>query len=385
MRVLAVCESPPTLDPVAGNGSTLIPAQVLPRLSGDIEVDLVWFTDRTAAPSPDVLSRCRSHVAMPLRSGRSALLGQPFTRLPRAGWQRADPAGVVRRLAQRADVVYLHGLHVFPLARGLHAPVVAHEVDPWSHYWRERAASGGGARALYDRVQARRAAALERQVGAQARHYVVVNSADARALGRELRRTVEALPNGVDLSRLPPRHPDQEESDLLVFVGTLDYPPNIAAVRELCERVLPRVQASRPRARVVLAGRRPAPEVQALARPGVEVLGAVDHVREVYARAAVAVYPGTLGRGTKNTVLEALAVGCPVVASPEAARAVQPGPYLALGRSADELAAHVVALLDDPDRRRASGAAAAELAARLPGWDAVAAEYERLLRTAAAS
>lgn len=380
-----MCESPPTLDPATANGSTMIPAHVLPRLGPDVQLDLLWFADRAARPDERVLQRCEQAQSLPLRSPRAALAALPVTRLPRATWQRAGGAGQVRRLAARADVVYLHGLHVFPLALGLQTPVVAHEVDPWSHYWQQRADDGSGLRAAYDRGQARRARWLERAVGAAAATYVVVNHDDAARLSAELGRPVTGVPNGVDLGHLTPRDPAAEECDLLVFVGTLDYPPNVAAVRELATEVLPLVRHERPGARLVVAGRRPVDAVRSLAGEAVQVLGAVADVRAVYARAAVAVYPGTLGRGTKNTVLEALAVGCPVVASPEAARGLPAGQHAALGRTPLELASHVLALLDDDDRRRRAGAAAAALAGSLPDWDAVAATYEGLLRDAVPS
>ena len=381
--MLVVCESPPTLDPATANGSTMIPAQVLPRLSDDVDLDLVWFADRQAEPSPEVRARCEAVVRVDVRSAPLSAAAQPLTQLPRATWQRQGGADVVRRLSERADAVYLHGLHVFGHAAALRAPVLAHEVDPWSHYWEQRAVDGTGVRAAYDRGQARRARRLERRVGVLAGRYVVVNRDDADRLGAQLDRPVDAVPNGVDVGGGAARGPGEEERDLLVFVGTLDYPPNVAAVHELCTEVLPLVRQQRPGVRLLVAGRRPVPSVLALAGPAVEVLGQVPDVRSVYARAAVAVYPGVLGRGTKNTVLEALAVGCPVVAPTQASRGVPAGDHVLHGQTPRELADQVLVLLGDDDRRRRAGRQAAVVAAGLPGWDAVAHEYEQLLRATA--
>lgn len=379
-----VCESPPTLEPGAANGSTMIPAHVLPQLPSDLEVDLAWFPDRPAQPSPAVLDRCDTVVRLRLRAAPTALAAQPLTRLPRATWQRAGADADVLRLAERADVVYLHGLHTFSCATRLPVPFLAHEVDPWSHYWAERGAGAGALHGAYDALQARRARRLEHTAGAAAARYVVVNAADADRLGRELGRPVDAVPNGVELERLTPRDGQQVDSELLAFVGTLDYPPNVAAVEELCRDVLPLVREQRPSVRLVVAGRRPTAAVRALQGEGVLVLGQVEDVRDVFAQALVAVYPGALGRGTKNTVLEALAVGCPVVCSPEAARGAPEGEFLRLGRDAGELAAHVLGLLADPPRVQKAGAAAARAAHALPGWDAVAQTYAGLLRASAA-
>ena len=387
MRVLAVCESPPTLDPAEANGSTLIPAQVLPRLSADVEVDLLWFQDRAAPPDRAVLARCEVARALPLRPGRLALAAQAGTRLPRATWQRAGHSDLVRRLGARADVVYLHGLHVFghAVAVAQAAPVVVQEVDPWSQYWRQRAHERRGPAAAYDASQARRAERLERQVAAVATEYLVVSHRDAEDLGRRLGRKVVAVPNGVERRAAEAAGASAEECDLLVFVGTLDYPPNVAAVHELATQVLPLVRRERPGARLLVAGRRPTDAVRALEGAAVQVVGAVDDVHEVFSRAAVAVYPGRLGRGTKNTPLEALAAGCPVVATPEAARGLPQGDHLLLGREPIELAAHVLALLADDGRRRALRRSAAAAVRDLPPWEETASRYEQLLRGAASS
>src|SRR2546422_840895 len=79
--------------------------------------------------------------------------------------------------------------------------------------------------------------------------------------------------------------------------------------------VFPRVAARVPGARLLIAGRRPPPDVRALAGNGITVLADVPDIREIYERCAVLAFPGELGRGAKNTVLEAMVMGRAVVAS----------------------------------------------------------------------
>jgi glycosyltransferase involved in cell wall biosynthesis len=134
---------------------------------------------------------------------------------------------------------------------------------------------------------------------------------------------------------------------------------------------------------VVLAGRRPTEAVQALAREGVEVLGDVPDTAAVLARGQAAVYPGRTGRGTKNTVGEAVAAGCPVVASVESARGYATGEHLRTGASDGEIADEVVRLLTDPEVADRARAACRARSADLTGWDEVAARYVELLRSAA--
>ncbi len=385
MRLLAVCESPPTLDARHANGSTLITAELLPRLPDGFDIDLVWFADRAAEPAQAVLDRCRSATRLPVRTRAVAAAAQALTRLPRATWQRSGGDDTVRRLAREADVVYLHGLHSFSSARGLGRPLLVHEVDPWSSFWAQRAEAGSGPTRTYDRLQAARARRLEERTSAVASRYLVVNAADAAGLSAQLGRPVEALPNGVDLSYFRACTGKQPDGDVLAFVGTLDYAPNVRAVRELVDDVLPLVRHHRPGVRLLIAGRRPVAAVRQLAGPGIEVLADVPDVRAVYERAAMVVYPGSLGRGTKNTVLEAMATGTPVVCSPEAARALPVGDHARLGRSPRELAEHVVTLLSSPATLARAGAAATVTAAAFRDWDQVSRQFGDLLVAAALS
>jgi glycosyltransferase involved in cell wall biosynthesis len=377
VRLLVVAESPPTTDPVGGNGSTMILAQVLPRLPEDIELHLAYFADRPQLPDADVLHRAAEVTRLPLRDGRAALLAQAVTRLPRATWQRAGA-----RSQPCADVTYLHGLHTFAALPRVSGPVVVNEVDPWSDYWAERARERHGPGAWYDRLQARRARRLEVLAAGRAAAVIVVNPADADRLRARTGGNVVAVPNGTSRPAAPVGAPEPEPHTV-AFVGTLDYPPNVEAVTRLVRDVLPLVRARVPEARVLLAGRRPSEAVQALAGPGVEVLKDVPDVGAVFGRAQVAVYPGRTGRGTKNTVAEAVGAGCPVVASTESARGHAVGEHLRVGDSDQDLADAVAALLVDRAAARRARAACADVSGDLTAWDDVAARYVEIFRWAA--
>jgi glycosyltransferase involved in cell wall biosynthesis len=374
-----VAESPPTTDPLGGNGSTMILAHVLPRLPEDIELRLAYFADRPQPPDAAVLDRAAQVTRLPLRDGRAALLAQAVTRLPRATWQRAGARSLVRG---DADVTYLHGLHTFAALPRVSGPVVVNEVDPWSDYWAERAREGSGVGGWYDRLQARRARRLEVLAARRAAAVVVVNPADAIRLRARTGGNVVAVPNGTSRPEAP-EGAREPEPHTIAFVGTLDYPPNVEAVTRLVLNVLPLVRSRVPAVRIVLAGRRPSEAVRALAGPGVEVLNDVPDVGAVFGRAQLAVYPGRTGRGTKNTVAEAVGAGCPVVASTESARGHAIGEHLRVGDSDQDLADAVVALLTDPAAARRARSACSEVSGQLTDWDDVAARYVEIFRSAA--
>jgi glycosyltransferase involved in cell wall biosynthesis len=119
--------------------------------------------------------------------------------------------------------------------------------------------------------------------------------------------------------------------------------------------------------------------VRALVRtPGVTLAAAVPDMAPELAAATVALVPMRAGTGLQNKVLEAMAVGTPVVATPTVAAAldVTPGTHLMVAGDAADLAAATVALLRDPGRARAMATAARALVERRYRWDESAAGVE---------
>ena len=121
--------------------------------------------------------------------------------------------------------------------------------------------------------------------------------------------------NGVDLDYFSPR--DVAPTVDCLFVGYLDYRANVTGLQWFCEYVWPRVRQRHPHAVFQIVGRNPIPAVQRLGEiAGVEVVGPVGDVRDSLSRARVVVVPLLVARGVQNKVLEAMAMGKTVVASP---------------------------------------------------------------------
>jgi len=206
------------------------------------------------------------------------------------------------------------------------------DVDP--EKWR---AYAEGARPPMRWVYAREGRRLldyDRRVAAAADASVFVSEAEAalfRTLAPESARRTHAVSNGVDAGHFAPGTawpaPFEAGRPAFVFTGTMDYHPNVDAVTWFARSILPRVQAALPGARFFVVGASPAPEVQVLgALPGVTVTGRVPDVRPYLAHATAAVAPLRIARGIQNKVLEAMAMGRPVVVSPEALEGIEAAP-----------------------------------------------------------
>ncbi len=189
------------------------------------------------------------------------------------------------------------------------------------------------------------------------------------------------LPNGVDLGHFHPDSTPRLPAEI-VFSGKMSYHANVTAALYLVGEVLPLVRRQRPDAHVTLAGSEPPAAVQSLAGPQVTVTGYVADLRPYLRQAAVAIAPMPYGAGIQNKVLEAMACGTPVVATPQAISAleVRDGAEILVGATAAELAAHVVALLNDPARAQQIGQAGRAYVERNHDWDAIAGRLEQVYR-----
>ena len=136
-------------------------------------------------------------------------------------------------------------------------------------------------------------------------------------------RRVTTIRNGVDLDRYRPATPATSNirPRSLVFWGRMDFEPNVDAVAWFAKSVWPKLRWYRPDATWQIVGKHPDPRVQQLASlPGVQVLGEVADIRPYAQAASVTILPMRCGGGIKNKLLEAAAMGRPIVASPRAVR-----------------------------------------------------------------
>ncbi len=222
-------------------------------------------------------------------------------------------------------------------------------VDIDSEKWRAYAAASRWPARLVWAREARTLLALERHAAARCEHTLLVSEPEAErflSLAPESRDRIGWIENGVDLERFAPgefSNPYAPGGPVLVFTGTMDYRPNVEAVAWFARAVMPLLRAEGRALRFAIVGANPVPAVRALAATDILVTGRVADVRPYLAHAALALAPLRIGRGIQNKVLEAMAMGRPVVASPEAFQGVRarPGVELLVADGAEAFAARV--------------------------------------------
>jgi len=250
-------------------------------------------------------------------------------------------------------------------------PAVVDLVDVDSQKWLDFAAASRPPKRWLYRLEGRRVRKLERAMSRWARAVAVVSRAEADLYeGFTGTGTATVAPNGVDLDYFVPAGGKADQA--CVFVGAMDYLPNVDAAVWFAREVWPGVRARFPAAEFRIVGRKPAPAVRELAAlPGVDVVGPVPDVRPHVAGAAVVVAPLRLARGIQNKVLEALAMGRPVVAAPAALAGLraEPGRDLLAAATPAEWVEAVGGLFADPARGRELGTAGRRFVEEHHDWE----------------
>ncbi len=230
-------------------------------------------------------------------------------------WSPAMWTAIKRAFDAHAyDLAHLFGgIQVYEFARAVE-PLPA-LITPYESYtlFLSRLAAKDGDIGTWMRLQIARE--FERWMFTPYAKTVVVANRDRDELLRlNPNLPVEVISNGIDLSYFSPQAVERDPATLL-FTGNFDYAPNVDAAIRLAIDILPRVRQVIPNAKVQLVGNKPPPEMCALNSDTVSVPGRVADIRPYLAKASAFVSPLRLGAGIKNKVLEALALGCPVIAS----------------------------------------------------------------------
>lgn len=178
------------------------------------------------------------------------------------------------------------------------------------------------------------------------------------------------FPNGVDSSIFSPAE-NAYEPHTLSFIGRMDYYPNQECMINFCHNTLPLLRVQIPNVRLLIIGASPPPHIQRLAElPGVTVTGSVPDVRPYVHRSAVMVAPLNVARGTQNKILEAMAMGVPVVSSHLATRGVDcvEGEHQLSASTPQEYTAAILRVLRDPAERARLGAAGRQFVLSHHSW-----------------
>lgn len=262
-------------------------------------------------------------------------------------------------------------------------PSVLFQHNVESEIWRRHANNGAGAlKKLVYGMEFRKMLAYEQQALTRFDHVIAVSDHDRKLMSAWTPpERISVVPTGVDTTQFCADNTIPEKP-LVLFVGAMDWEPNVDAVKYFCAEVWPSVLAEFPQARFRIVGRNPDRRVHALESSSVDVTGrvpsVVDHLRE----AAVVVVPLRVGGGTRIKIYEAMATAKAVVSTTVGAEGldVHHGRDIILADDPQQFAGSVVRFLKDEQARTELGVAAAALAGNY-GWPVIAEKFAEILES----
>ena len=272
--------------------------------------------------------------------------------LPYAQTSRREQVNAVERLlASKPDLIFVHRLHCMVpllLSKTRH-PSIHFDMDDVEHIALMRSIrqppSWRGKRLQYLRVPTLRR--WERRAVRVSRRTYVCSEHDRQVLADAYGgRNVVVVPNAVNL----PKEQALLETRVLLFLGRMSYQPNAVSADYLIRKIWPTIRSAVPDARLVIAGERPERIESFPQKPeGVDFLGFVSNLDELYKRVMVVCCPIVSGGGTRVKILEAAAYGKPVVSTTMGAEGLdlRPGQEILLGDDPESFAQACIRLLRD--------------------------------------
>jgi len=307
--------------------------------------------------------------------GRNLLLRVPYMVMAhRTRAMRKTVAGIVRE--RGVDLVHAEWTPlVANVRKDLDVPVciAAHNVESliWRRYLENETRPP---HRVYIGLQVRKVERFEARALSRAEAVVAVSEEDAarvRALGQT---RVTVVPNGVDAKTFAPRPEVPVVPDSLVFVGSLDWRPNLDAVAWYLDEIHARLQARRPHVLLTVVGRHPPPWLlrRVAGLRGIRLEPDVPDVRPFVAGAAVSIVPLRIGGGSRLKICEALAMERPVVSTTVGAEGLDLGDGVVRADGAEAFVEAVDRALARPDEAAASAQRGRERVLARYEWDVIA-------------
>ena len=290
---------------------------------------------------------------------------------------RAQRPGVVDLWQMESTVLFDMLAQVDDAPKIVMAPNV--ETLIWQRYWE---VEPNPLRGWYIKRQWRKFRRFERRTFAAANQVVTVSDQDAERVASEFQAArPEVVENGVDTSFFRPLGEDREPAHIL-FLGSLDWRPNLDAVNSLLSKIFPAVRAIEPTAHLSLVGRHPpewlAQEVQK--QPGVSLNGDVTDVRPFLARCGQLVVPLRIGGGSRLKILEALACETPVVSTRIGAEGLhlENGRHLHVVESVEDMAGAILRCIRNPTAAQTQARLGRRVVLDRYDWDGLADKLEQI-------
>lgn len=199
--------------------------------------------------------------------------------------------------------------------------------------------------------------------------FCIISNQDKQFIRSDRASEIQIVPNGVDFSAFYPRN-DTKQYDL-VFMGNLDYPPNVFAIRFLCEEIMPLVKKKNPGIRLLIAGQNAPAEILGMQSEHIDVVQKFQHISDSLAMSKIMIAPLKIHIGLPNKVLQAMAMKIPCIVSSLACNSIGATGQncVMVADTAIEFSNAIAALLTEPEKASAIGQSGYDFVKNNYSWE----------------
>lgn len=249
----------------------------------------------------------------------------------------------------------------------LDCPKTLDYMDAFSKGFERRAENAVWYKKGFYRMEYRRLLVYERVMFDYFDKKTIISEQDKRYIFHPERKQIVCVPNGIDNSFFEEQSKEKEFD--FVFVGNMNYPPNIEAVLHITKELLP----SFPNSKFLIAGANPHPKVLKLAENHTNIIvsGWMDDIKEAYELARIFLAPMKTGTGMQNKLLEAMAMSLPCITTSLANNAIGAvhNESILVCDSSEETINTLKKLLQNPEKQKQIGAAGKAFVKENYSWE----------------
>jgi polysaccharide biosynthesis protein PslH len=362
MKILYLCHRfpfPPK------RGGKIRPFNMIRHLTAqghELTVCSLVRADDEAKEGQGIAPHCQAfhmgHVSEPVQMLRMVLRLPLVTPSSMGYFYSPELAATVRKLlaTQPFDLIFVHCSSVAQYVEHVtHIPKILDFGDMDSQKWLEYAERKPFPLSVGYRLEGMKMLAAEKRLARRFDLCTATTRAEWETLeGYGTGAATDWFPNGVDAAFFDPSDAGYDP-DTISFIGRMDYYPNQECMSRFCEQVWPLLKAQRPTMKLLIVGADPSAEMRKLGElPGVTVTGSVPDVRPYIRSSALMVAPLAIARGTQNKILEAMAMGVPVVTSSVAAGGVDATAetHLLVADNAAQITRAILRIAENADERQ---------------------------------
>lgn len=357
------------------DGFRLIPYSLLKELSKNHEIYLIaFYADKKDLERTDSIVRYCKFLDMVYYQYPTSFQGIVRNVLSLYSRSAEMSDRIEQSFKKEAfDLVHVEGAHMGQYAMGIKdvPKIICPHDSPSANAWQQFKSNKSFKKKIKYIIETAKNRYIEKQIYAKFDHCVVVSEKDKETIhGHAPDLDITVMTNGVDLDYYDYRL-YQGAKNNVIFTGTMSYGPNVDAVLFFYREIFPVVRERVPGVRLYIVGANPTGEILKLNKdPTVVVTGIVDDIRDYIYQSAIYVSPMRYGTGIKNKVLEAMAMGVPVVATPVSIAGIPAvdGEHVILAESPDVFAREIIKLLEDKTKRARVSEKARELVEAHFNW-----------------